>query len=317
MSQTMDPSTAEKQGGLKVVSGKDRDVAPSEAPQGRRVLEVAAQEAGGVRPARISHRTAQGHLRIEAWLDPVVEEMGHDPRSAYAEMYWLPVLGPSVTWMLRRFANYLEESPEGADLGLEELARSLGIGERNGPNGPLARTLKRCVDFQMAEWRESSLAVRRRLPPLARRHLRRLPESLQARHFEEVESVRPCTASERLRIHGCRLALSLMQFGEDRAAAEQQLVRWAFHPGLASACATWAALEHSRRSSERTLPPAGSPHPAGSARNPTGSPHPAGSARNLTGSPHPAVAYSAGPARGEPTAPPAVPGSGPPETGAV
>ncbi len=136
MSQTLDPSTAERQGHLKLVSGKDGEVAPPEAPQGRRVLEVAAQEVGGGRPGRISHRTAQGHLRIEAWLDPVVEEMGHDPRSAYAEMYWLPVLGPSVTWMLRRFATYLEESPEGADLGLEELARSLGIGETKRPERP-------------------------------------------------------------------------------------------------------------------------------------------------------------------------------------
>ena len=72
-----------------------------------------------------------------------------------------------------------DDAPHGTDLCVQDLARSLGIGERSGPNGPLPRTLKRCVDFEMAEWRESSLAVRRKLPPLARRHLRRLPDTLQ------------------------------------------------------------------------------------------------------------------------------------------
>jgi len=289
MSQTLDPVTAEAQRRLKVVAGRDLEVAPAKAPGG---------------PTSIGPGVVHGHLHIEPWVDPVVEEMGHDPRSAYAETYWLPVLGPSVTWMLRRFATYLEESPEGVDLRVEELARSLGIGERNGPNGPLARTLKRCVDFQMAEWRDASLAVRRKLPPLARRHLRRLPDALQARHFEEVESVPPRTASERLRIHGCRLALSLMDFGEDRATAERQLMRWAFHPALASACATWAALEHAKRISQRPAHPAGSGRGPG-AQQPAGPEQPAGSAGG------PAVAHSAGSARTTAVAPSTAPARGP------
>jgi hypothetical protein len=186
-------------------------------------------------------------LRIESWLDPVVDEVGHDPRSSYTETYWLPVLGPSTTWLLRRFAAHLDETPAGVELDTEELARGLGLGERSGPNAPFARTVKRCVDFQMAEWRESSLAVRRHLPPLARRHLRRLPESLQTRHTLEAEAGMPSTVTDRLRVHGRRLALSLLDYGEDRSAVEQQLVRWAFHPTLASQCATWAALEQARR----------------------------------------------------------------------
>lgn len=33
-------------------------------------------------------------LRIVAWSDPLVDQLGHDPRSTYAERFWLPVLGP-------------------------------------------------------------------------------------------------------------------------------------------------------------------------------------------------------------------------------
>ncbi|MGA2208102.1 MAG: hypothetical protein ABSH30_00550 [Acidimicrobiales bacterium] len=200
--------------------------------------------------------TGQSMLRIEAWLDPVVDEVGHDPRSAYVETYWLPILGPSTTWLLRRLAAHLEEGPGGVVLDQEELARALGLGERFGPNAPFARTVKRCVDFEMAQWREESLAVRRYLPPLARRHLRRLPDTLQVRHAAEVEATRPLTLTDRLRLHGRRLALSLLDYGEDRAAVEHQLILWAFHPALASECAAWAALEHSRRQTARAAHPA-------------------------------------------------------------
>ena len=33
-------------------------------------------------------------LRVEPWADPVVDHLGHDPRSAYVEQFWLPILGP-------------------------------------------------------------------------------------------------------------------------------------------------------------------------------------------------------------------------------
>jgi len=112
-------------------------------------------------------RPGQGTLWVEAWLDPVVDEVGYDPRSSYVETYWLPVLGPSTTWLLRRLASELDELPDGLELDLEELARALGLGERFGPNAPFARTIKRCVDFEMAQWRTEALAVRRHLPPLA------------------------------------------------------------------------------------------------------------------------------------------------------
>jgi hypothetical protein len=34
-------------------------------------------------------------LAIVAWPDPVIDELGHDPRSAYVERFWLSILGPS------------------------------------------------------------------------------------------------------------------------------------------------------------------------------------------------------------------------------
>jgi hypothetical protein len=35
-------------------------------------------------------------LCVEPWHDPVIDEVGHDPRSTYVETFWLPVLGPTT-----------------------------------------------------------------------------------------------------------------------------------------------------------------------------------------------------------------------------
>lgn len=41
-------------------------------------------------------------LRLVPLNDPVIDTVGHQPRSTYAETYWLPVIGPSALWALRR-----------------------------------------------------------------------------------------------------------------------------------------------------------------------------------------------------------------------
>src|SRR5215831_455490 len=57
-------------------------------------------------------------LTIKPWPDAVIDTVGLDPRSAYVETFWLGVLGPSTTWLLRRLVNGLEASPSGYDLDL-------------------------------------------------------------------------------------------------------------------------------------------------------------------------------------------------------
>ena len=34
-------------------------------------------------------------LSISAWSDPIIDTLGHDPRSDYVERFWLPTLGPT------------------------------------------------------------------------------------------------------------------------------------------------------------------------------------------------------------------------------
>lgn len=184
---------------------------------------------------------ASDTLTIRSWPDPVIDSLGHDPRSHYVETYWLGILGPSTTWLLRRLVFDLEASPDGFELSLTDTARCLGLGDKGGRNSPFMRALTRLVQFDMAQPHGPLvLAVRGKVPPLTRRQVMRLPSSLQSQHLAMQETDLQTPVVEGLRRRGRQLALSLLELGEDMEAAERQLLRWRYHPTLAHECADWA-----------------------------------------------------------------------------
>ncbi|MGH9300366.1 MAG: hypothetical protein ACRD0I_04590 [Acidimicrobiales bacterium] len=184
-------------------------------------------------------------IRILPWVDPVIDQLGHDPRSSYVETYWLGILGPSTTWLIRRMAAELDVAPLGIDIDMADMAGCLGLGVHQGRNSPFARSLCRMVDFGVARPHgQLALEIRRKLPGLTRRQLMRLPSSLQERHRRHLESELNVPAVEHLRQRSRQLALSLMELGDDLESAERQLMRWRFHPALARESACWAWERH-------------------------------------------------------------------------
>lgn len=126
-------------------------------------------------------------LQVRPLVDPVLDSLGHDPRSPYVERYWLSILGPSSTLLLRRLAAALEAEPEGFSFDPLEWALELGLGARGGKNGPFWRSIDRACRFGMAQRNGEVLAVRRRLPPLTARQVDRLPSHLQRAHQQWSE----------------------------------------------------------------------------------------------------------------------------------
>ena len=188
-------------------------------------------------------------LRVVAWEDVVIDEVGHDPRSAYVERFWLGILGPSATWLLRRLVAGLEAAPEGFELDLGSAATELGLGNRSGKHAPFVRCIERCARFGAADLHlhdPPTLRVRRKLPPLTRAQIERLPEALRAEHQVWLE--RPGAGSpvvvEQLRHRARQLALSLLQLGEDGETTERQLHRWRVHPAMAHEATAWAVARH-------------------------------------------------------------------------
>ena len=164
-------------------------------------------------------------LAIEPWPDPVIDRLGHDPRSAYVERFWLSILGPSTVVLLRRLAVELDQHPEGVSLDLAETAASIGVGMKGGRQSAFMRTVDRVCRFGGARWQgPEQLGVRRKLPPLTRGQLLRLSPGLQQQHEAWVGST--TTPSAMTTWCACEsgrggLALSLLELGEDPSTAEQ------------------------------------------------------------------------------------------------
>ena len=184
-------------------------------------------------------------LDIRPWPDPVIDTVGHDPRSHYVEEFWLGILGPSTTWLLRRMASGLEAHPSGFTMTLADTAKALGLGNKGGRHSPFMRALGRVCQFDLGQLQdEGTLAVRRNLPPLNRRQVEHLPDTLRAAHTRWQEEQLRIPAVEGLRRRCRRLALSLVELGEDFEGIERQLHRWKFHPALAHESAAWAWRRH-------------------------------------------------------------------------
>jgi hypothetical protein len=176
---------------------------------------------------------------IVPWYDDVVDPIGYDPRSFYVETFWLNVLGPTATWLMRRMVTGLDEYPGGYELDLDQTASALGLTFTPGASNPFARSLNRCVLFGAAQPVAGGLAVRRRLPPVANRHLQRMPPYLRTAH--EAWSRRSTTSSDELaRARG--LAQAMVQVGDPMDAVERQLLGLGVPPHAAVEVA--AALEH-------------------------------------------------------------------------
>ena len=178
-------------------------------------------------------------LTVVPWPGPG-EPDGFDPRSRYVETFWLPVLGPSATWLLRMVADRLEKEPDGFELDPEDAARRLGLGGSGSRHSPLPRALARAVAFGAARRvGPGAVAFRPRLGSIPARRLLRLPLPLQEEHRVWAEA--SVDHDGRIVRRRARLvALDLRELGMDDAGIERHLLRRGVHPATAFEAARWA-----------------------------------------------------------------------------
>lgn len=184
-------------------------------------------------------------VAVRPWPDPVIDTLGHDPRSMYVEKFWLPTLGPTSLLLLRRIAAELDEQPDGVELDVAETSQALGLGYRAGASSPLARSFERLTQFDLAcASGDGEFAVRRNVPPVNRRHVRRLPEPLQDEHraWAEAQLAEPPLAEARRKSR--RIAFTLLEQGDDLDHVERTLHSIGFHPSVCRESARWAHDRH-------------------------------------------------------------------------
>jgi len=161
-------------------------------------------------------------------------------------LYWLSILGPSTTWLLRRVAAGFDRTPDGFDLPLSDTAREIGLGDKGGRHSPFVRSIARACQFEMARVAEGGLEVRRRIPPLNRRQVTRLPDGLRAAHDAWQEAQLGLRGEDAARRSARSLALTMLEIDPDGSAVEQRLTSWRIHPAVAHDATMWALDRHAR-----------------------------------------------------------------------
>ncbi len=182
-------------------------------------------------------------IRVEPWEYADLEDYGHHPRSPYVELFWLSMLGPTSTWLLRRLSLLLEQSPKGFDLDIETFAREIGLGGRSALKTAFGRALDRCCRFGLTQkGRGSTLFVRRRIPSISPRMVERLTPGMRAIHDQCIATIGKSWHSEEL-TRAKKIASVLHECGDSPDRIESQMHALQFHPALAFEASRWAALE--------------------------------------------------------------------------
>ncbi|HSO95230.1 MAG TPA: hypothetical protein VLV81_04245 [Acidimicrobiia bacterium] len=175
------------------------------------------------------------------WPDATIDTLGHDPRSAYVETFWLPILGPTAVLLLRHLATRFDLTPADVELHVAETSQALGVGHRDGSSSPILRTLSRLEQFGLAcrDPLTPTIAVRRNLPPVTRRQLVRLPMATQHHHAQLAEMNLREPAHTEARRRARRLALLLHEQGNSDEQVERALASIGFHPAICHEAPRW------------------------------------------------------------------------------
>jgi hypothetical protein len=104
------------------------------------------------------------------------------------------------------------------------------------------RTLTRLAQFELAiDDGRGTIAVRRNLPPLNPRHVRRLPAPLQRAHAMWVKGQEDASTIAEARRRTRRLAALMLEQGDEVDHVERALSAAGFAPSVCRESAQWAA----------------------------------------------------------------------------
>ena len=172
-------------------------------------------------------------MRVTPWHDPVVDRRGHDPRSAYVEQFWLGVLGPTATWLLRRLVAGFDHQPDGYELDV--------AGHRPRPRAQRRQGHGVAVHQGAAALRDvrARAAALRRLGSCAGgcRRLAAPPRPAARRVQSAHDAVDATTIHLDALARAHALAAAMLAAGDDRGVLEPQLVAVGVPaPAAAEAC---------------------------------------------------------------------------------
>lgn len=172
-------------------------------------------------------------IRLTKWTEPLTDYLGFELGTQYAEYFWLPILGPSVMWLLRRTDQILKVEPGGATISVAYLAAILGLGSTKGGSSLIERSIRRSLYFSVAKRiDDDTIAFKTKLAPLSPKQLERLPQTLQEAHARFHPKF-DTSAYEKEERHAARLGRTLLQLGVDPSEVKEQLIKLKFNEQVA------------------------------------------------------------------------------------
>jgi hypothetical protein len=139
------------------------------------------------------HDRIEDQLVILVESDPWLHRHGHRVDGQYVELFWLPILGPTATLLLRRIIYEASEADRCVlELSHVETARAVGIqSTTKRPSTGWFRVLKRLHGFEIIDHMDGGLVrFPTHLPDLAHRQLQRLSAPMRSRHTQWMETSR-------------------------------------------------------------------------------------------------------------------------------
>ncbi len=114
-------------------------------------------------------------IKCSIWHNSYNSENSFYFRSFYLERFWLGILGPSSTWLLRMILMELEQSDNFKLMSAEELCLRMGLSANTSWNSPFSRSLRRLLDFKLAkQFGLGHIAICQYVPPLSCRQIKSL-----------------------------------------------------------------------------------------------------------------------------------------------
>ena len=121
----------------------------------------------------------RGELVLTRWADSQPGAFAADSDDAL--LYLTPIIGACQTIALHHMARLVTTLPEPAIyiLNVPSFAQALGLSTAIGRNAKIVKVFSRLERFGFIR-HSGTVEVRTTIPPLARRHVERMPEYLRA-----------------------------------------------------------------------------------------------------------------------------------------
>ncbi len=153
----------------------------------------------------------------------------HDP---YIETFWLPLLGPTATWLMNDLCLRALIQQDSFSLQLNEISLRIGIGSREGSSSPVMKQLSRlCQAHVLYRHGENEYLVPRTIEPPRTEMFYKLKEHKRLHHKLWMTRLLDSPAeTQRRRIRALVTRLEMMGF--NAPIISTTLLATGLHPSI-------------------------------------------------------------------------------------